>query len=56
MGADDADQVDDGAGDDTGGVHDLVAGSVQAVVKLARSVSTPGRLSVASAMAVRSSW
>ena len=27
--ADDADEVDDGVGDDSGGVHDLVAGGVQ---------------------------
>jgi hypothetical protein len=56
IGADGPDQVDGGVGDDPGGVDDLVAAVFRAVVKLARSGSRPGWLSVASTIAVRSTW
>jgi hypothetical protein len=42
--------------DDARGQNDLVTAACQAVVKPARSGSVSGRVLVASAMAVRSSW
>jgi hypothetical protein len=54
--ADDADQVDDGVGEDTGGLGELVAGGVQGGGEAGPVGAGARSLSVASVMAVRRIW